>query len=76
MTETTRGGGCKAAADTGNSIASAWAVTPDTARRFARYFGTTAQFWRNLQSAHDLKLTEAGLGKKIVQEVRPLEIAT
>ena len=29
-------------------------VTPDTALRLARYFGTTAEFWMNLQSAYDL----------------------
>ena len=34
------------------------AVTPDTALRLARYFGTTAQFWLNLQRAHDLSATE------------------
>ena len=51
------------------------AVTPDTALRLARYFGTTAQFWLNLQSSFDLKQTEIELGRKIQQEVRPLEIA-
>ncbi len=51
------------------------AVTPDTALRLARYFGTTAQFWLNLQSAYDLKQAETDLGKKIEQEVRPLEMA-
>src|ERR1700674_5769960 len=30
------------------------AVTPDTALRLARYFGTTAEFWMNLQSSYDL----------------------
>ncbi len=29
-------------------------VTPDTALRLAKFFGTTAQFWMNMQSAHDL----------------------
>lgn len=51
------------------------AVTPDTALRLARYFGTTAQYWLNLQSAFDLKQAENDLGKKIEQEVRPLEVA-
>jgi antitoxin HigA-1 len=31
------------------------AVSPDTALRLARYFGTTAQFWINLQASYDLK---------------------
>lgn len=33
-------------------------VTADTATRLARYFGTTAQFWLNLQNAYDLSLIE------------------
>jgi addiction module HigA family antidote len=34
------------------------AITPDTALRLARYFGNTPQFWMNLQSSYDLKITE------------------
>ena len=34
-------------------------VTADTALRLARFFGTTAQFWLNLQTAHDLSKAEA-----------------
>lgn len=51
------------------------AVTPDTALRLARYFGTTAQFWSNLQSSFDLKQAAAESGRKIDQEVRPLQRA-
>ncbi len=51
------------------------AVTPDTALRLARYFGTTAQFWINLQSSYDLKQAEIESGGKIEQEVRPLQMA-
>lgn len=51
------------------------AITPDTALRLARYFGTTAQFWLNLQSSFDLKQAESEIGKRIEQEVRPLEMA-
>jgi antitoxin HigA-1 len=29
-------------------------VTPDTAWRFAQAFGTTPEFWMNLQAQHDL----------------------
>jgi addiction module HigA family antidote len=50
------------------------AVTPDTALRLARCFGTTAQFWLNLQSSFDLKQAEKADGKRIEQEVRPLEM--
>ncbi len=31
------------------------AITPDTALRFSRAFGTTAEFWLNLQNACDLR---------------------
>lgn len=34
-------------------------VTADTALRLARYFGTDAQSWLNLQYAHDLSKAEA-----------------
>lgn len=46
------------------------AVTPDTVLRLARYFGTTPQFWMNLQSSFDLKTAELTLGPKIAAEVR------
>jgi addiction module HigA family antidote len=51
------------------------AVTPDTALRLARYFGTTAQFWLNLQSTFDLKQAEGELRRRIEVEVRPLQRA-
>ena len=51
------------------------AITPDTALRLARCFGTTAQFWLNLQSSFDLKQAENETGKRIEKEVRPLEMA-
>jgi addiction module HigA family antidote len=34
----------------------ATAVTPDTALRLARFFGTTPQFWMNMQSSYDLAI--------------------
>ena len=45
------------------------AVSTDTAMRLARYFGTTPQFWLNLQTAYDLKLAEAKVGALIMREV-------
>lgn len=45
------------------------AITPDTALRLARYFGTTAQFWLNLQTSYDLKIAEKATGAKIKSEV-------
>lgn len=34
------------------------AVTADTALRLAKYFGTTGQFWMNLQTQYDLEIAE------------------
>src|ERR1039458_3518197 len=41
------------------------AITADTALRFARYFGTTPQFWINLQSNYDLALAQDVKGSEI-----------
>jgi addiction module HigA family antidote len=46
-------------------------ISADTALRLARFFGTTARFWLNLQSLHDLKRAAAESGAKIVARVRP-----
>jgi len=46
-------------------------VSPDTALRLARYFGTTAEFWLNLQMAHDLSLAAAKAGREIKKRVQP-----
>lgn len=44
-------------------------ITPDTALRLARYFGTTPQFWMNLQMSYDLKCAEKKNGTTIASEV-------
>ena len=46
-------------------------VTPDTALRLARYFGTSAEFWINLQALHDLTKAKAEIGKAVKREVNP-----
>jgi addiction module HigA family antidote len=51
------------------------AVTPNTALRLARYLGTTAQFWLNLQTSYDLKITEKTMGAKINGEVHSRLVA-
>lgn len=48
------------------------AITADTALRLARYFGTSEQFWLNLQSRFDLELQKDRLGKRLQREVRVL----
>ena len=46
-------------------------ITGDTALRLARYFGTSAQMWMNLQAKYDLAVAEDALGKRIHKEVLP-----
>jgi antitoxin HigA-1 len=41
------------------------AITGDTALRLAHFFGTSAAFWLNLQSLHELRLAEQKAGKAI-----------
>ena len=41
------------------------AITGDTALRLAHFFGTSAQFWLNLQSLYDLRLAQEKVGKSI-----------
>jgi len=44
-------------------------VTADTALRLARYFGTSAQFWLNLQMQYELAVETDRGAKKIEREV-------
>ncbi len=41
------------------------AITGDTALRLGHFFGTSAQFWLNLQTLYDLRLAEQKVGKAI-----------
>lgn len=50
-------------------------VTADTALRLARYFGTSAEFWLNLQSLYDLRMAERKARTRIEREVEPLKVA-
>jgi addiction module HigA family antidote len=40
-------------------------VTGDTALRLAHFFGTTVQFWLNLQNIYDLRLAQKKAGKSV-----------
>jgi addiction module HigA family antidote len=51
------------------------AVSADTAMRLGRYFGTSAQFWLNLQTAYDLSVAAAEHGDEIERRVHPREMA-
>ena len=46
-------------------------LTADTALRLAVYFGTTPEFWINLQTQYDLNSANRQLRKKIEREVAP-----
>jgi addiction module HigA family antidote len=46
-------------------------VTADTALRLARFFGTSAEFWMNLQAMHDLTKAQKEVGVTIKRDVRP-----
>ncbi len=41
------------------------AITGDTALRLAHFFGTTAEFWLNLQSLYEIRQAEQRSGKSI-----------
>lgn len=41
------------------------AITGDTALRLSHFFGTTAEFWLNLQSLYELRIAEKKVGKSI-----------
>ena len=50
-------------------------VTADTALRLARYFGTTPEFWMNLQAAYDLDVAQRASAERIKRDVHPREAA-
>ena len=46
-------------------------VTADTALRLARFYGTSPEFWMNLQAMHDLTKARVESGEAIARDVRP-----
>jgi antitoxin HigA-1 len=52
-------------------VAGKRAITADTALRLAAFFGTTQQFWLNLQNAYDLE--EAQRDPALQQALRCIE---
>ena len=50
-------------------------ISPDTALRLGRYFGNSARFWLNLQTAYDLAVATNRSSERIETEVRPAEAA-
>jgi addiction module HigA family antidote len=52
------------------------AISADTALRLGRYFGTSEQFWLNLQARFDLETERDRLGSRLAKEVRILSRAS
>jgi len=46
-------------------------ITPDTALRLGRYFGTSPDLWLGLQAENDLRIARRQLGGLVEREVRP-----
>ena len=46
-------------------------ITADTAVRLAKYFGTSAEFWMNLQSHYELRLERQALREQL-ENIVPL----
>lgn len=46
-------------------------ITADTALRLARYFGTDAQSWVNLQTHYELETARDAVGEKIAASISP-----
>ena len=42
------------------------AITGDTALRLAHFFGTSPEFWLNLQSLYELRTAQRKVGKRII----------
>lgn len=51
------------------------AITPDTAMRLARYFGTSAEVWVRMQARYDLEVAQNTYSTQIAQEVKVLQVA-
>ena len=47
------------------------AITTDTALRLGRYFGTTPEFWINLQAQFDLDVADRTVRRRIERDVKP-----
>ena len=50
-------------------------ITADTALRLARYLGTSAEFWMNIQTRYDLEVARRANQKQIEKAIKPREQA-
>ena len=51
------------------------AITADTALRLERFFGSSAQFWLNLQADFELRRARRGLGDSLERDIAPFRHA-
>jgi addiction module HigA family antidote len=51
------------------------AITAETALRLARYFGTSPEFWMNLQTRYDLDSAQDAVAERVEREVIPQSAA-
>ena len=56
-------------------VAGQRSITGETALRLARYFGTTPEYWLNMQTRYELETARDEWESKIVSEVRPRNAA-
>ena len=49
-------------------------ITADTVLRLAKYFGTSEEFWMNLQSHYELRIERRALHDQLA-EITPLKVA-
>jgi len=50
-------------------------ISADTALRLSRYFGTSPQFWMNLQDHYELEVQEELLANRLEDEVKVYQTA-
>ncbi len=60
------------AAEVSSIINGRRAIEAEFALRLSRFFGTSAEFWLNLQQTYELQLTKQSMGLKALSMIRPL----
>ncbi len=48
------------------------AITANTALRLAKFFGTSPQFWLNLQAHYDLEIERDKMGSRLARDVHAM----
>jgi antitoxin HigA-1 len=49
-------------------------ISPEMALRLARFFGTTPEFWMNLQAHYGLSVSRQAVQEKINRDIHPMEL--